>query len=160
MSRESIKMDTIMPVVDSWNMVKKLDPSWSENFGVLVFQKLLKASPLSLTLLLPFATDGEKILENDTQFKAVAAETAYMVDFIVSSLGTDMDIVKMQLEETFAAHENFKRVRPEHWTLMGKAMLEALGETLGDRFNSNMADCWAHACDSVSFIITEEIMAQ
>ena len=39
MVRGSIKMNAIMQVVDSWELIKRKDSDWSENFGVLVFEK-------------------------------------------------------------------------------------------------------------------------
>ena len=39
MVRGSIKMNAIMQVVDSWELIKRKDSDWSENFGELVFEK-------------------------------------------------------------------------------------------------------------------------
>lgn len=104
--------------------------------------------------------DGDKPSDRD-QFREMATETASLIDFIVSSLGADMEIVKMQLSETFESHENFARVRPEHWNLVGQAVLEALQETLGEaKWDTQTADCWATTCDYLSSMITEEILVQ
>lgn len=110
---------------------------------------MFELAPLSLSLLFPFGTEGEKMFDSPA-FKDAAREFAFTLDFIVASIGTDTDMIFAQLMEIVDQHPNAKRVRPEHWKLMGQALMHGLEKTLGDNFDDETQSCWASAFDTIS----------
>ena len=152
----SIAFETLMPVVDSWELLKRKEPEWQETFGRRLMEKVFQKAPLSLTLLFSFGTEGDKMYSTSA-FQETCDESASVLDFVITSLGADMDIVKMQLMEIAEQHKGFENIRPEHWIILGKALIEALEETLGDKFEASTKSCWASAFDSVSTMMMEEM---
>mmetsp|Transcript_19381 Transcript_19381/g.25006 ORF Transcript_19381/g.25006 Transcript_19381/m.25006 type:complete len:158 (-) Transcript_19381:10-483(-) len=151
----NVSYSTLMPVVDSWELVKRKS-NWQENFGDVLFRKLFEKAPLSLTLLFPFGTEGEMMYESQA-FKEAARESASVVDFIVNSMSGDLDMVQMQLTEIADEHKGFGGVRREHWVILGKALLAALEESLEKSFDEDTKHCWASAFDTVSTMMIEEM---
>jgi hemoglobin-like flavoprotein len=111
--------------------------------------RLFRLAPLSLTLLFPFGVEGDKMYDTPA-YRETAQEFAFTIDFVVMSLGSDMDMVFTQLLEISQQHAHFQRVRPEHWQILGRALMGALDKTLGGRMNDATRDCWASAFDTVS----------
>jgi len=91
------------------------------------------------------------------KFLEAANEAAFVLDFVVNSAGADMDIVKMQLMEIAEQHKGFEGIRPEHWVILGKALIGALEETLGKDLDDNAKHCWASAFDTVSTMMVDEM---
>jgi hemoglobin-like flavoprotein len=89
-------------------------------------------------------------MKESREFQEVAEDTARMIDFVVASLGSDMDILQMQLTELASSQENLRRVRSEHWSVMSRALLLALESTLQERFDDDCKLGWAAVFDSVA----------
>mmetsp|Transcript_2158 Transcript_2158/g.4773 ORF Transcript_2158/g.4773 Transcript_2158/m.4773 type:complete len:158 (-) Transcript_2158:2491-2964(-) len=151
----NVAYSTLSPILDSWEIVKR-QPDWQESFGNALFRRLFAKAPLSLTLLFPFGTEGELMYESP-KFLEAANEAAFVLDFVVNSAGADMDIVKMQLMEIAEQHKGFEGIRPEHWVILGKALIGALEETLGKDLDDNAKHCWASAFDTVSTMMVDEM---
>jgi hemoglobin-like flavoprotein len=89
-------------------------------------------------------------MKENQGFEAAAEDTARMIDFVVASLGSDMDILQMQLKEMASSQEKLHRVRPEHWSVMSRALLLALESSLKERFDDDCKMGWAAVFDSVA----------
>jgi hypothetical protein len=123
-------------------------------FYRLVTISLFKNAPLSFSLLFPFGTLGEEMFQS-AEFQDAVRTCTYTLDFAVSSLGPDLDVLFGQLVEICLEYENFSRVRSCHWAVMETALISALEETLGDRFDTETKDAWV----SVFSAISQEMIA-
>lgn len=89
-------------------------------------------------------------MKESKSYKECMSETVQILDFIVDSLGTDIDLLQFQLNDIITERKSMKRVRPEHWGIMGKALLSTLKEKLGDKFDRECRESWDYAFDSIS----------
>ena len=105
-----------------------------------------------MAVFVPFKSKDEKVYQSD-EFKACACECASTLDFIVSSLGPDMDMLFAQLMEMGHDAGLFTKIRPEHWRLLEQSLISALEQSLGDRFDSNTRTSWERVFDAVSSAI-------
>jgi hypothetical protein len=107
--------------------------------------------PFAVAVFLPFKRD-EKTYQSP-EFKASACECASTLDFIVSSLGPDMDMLFSQLMEMGHEAGLFSKIRPEHWRVLEQSLLSALEDTLGDKFDNNTRASWERVFDAISSAI-------
>lgn len=88
-------------------------------------------------------------------YSQTAQETVKMLDFMVASLGTDNDLIHFQINDIISEHKSVRRIRPEHWTVLSRALASALQATLGDKFDRQCRESWDYAFDSISEMMME-----
>ncbi|GKY90912.1 hypothetical protein MPSEU_000065200 [Mayamaea pseudoterrestris] len=150
-----VSYDTTMAISNSWDAVRN-DPNWEDSFGTKMIRRSLELDPFAVAVFLPFGTKGDKMYESP-QFKASARECASTLDFIVCSLGPDMDMLFSQLMEMGNEAGLFAKIRPEHWRVLEQSMMSALEQTLGDKFDANTRASWERVFDAVSSAIIKVI---
>lgn len=87
------------------------------------------------------------------EFRESARECSSTLDFIVTSLGPDMDMLFTQLVEMGHDSGLFGKIRPEHWTLLEQSLMSALESTLGERFDENTKASWERVFGAISSTI-------
>lgn len=84
------------------------------------------------------------------EFVSAAKECASTIDFVVTSVGPDMDILFAQLCEMATETQNFYKVRPEHWTVLGQSLIDAMEKSLDTEFDDEARDAWVQVFDHIS----------
>lgn len=84
------------------------------------------------------------------EFKRSARECSNTLDFVVTSIGPDMDVLFGQLIDMVTSSDLFGRLRPEHWNVFRESLLFSLKDTLGDRFDDKARASWEKVFDSIS----------
>lgn len=122
-------------------------------FDVLISpRRSLELDPFAASAFFPFAIKDESVFTT-SQFQEYACECASTIDFIVGSLGPDMDMLLQQLMEMGTDSGLFVKMRPEHWRVLEQALLAALEAILGDRFDDKARASWKRIFDSISSAI-------
>ena len=111
-------------VKKSWNSFRGIDPAV---IGDLFYTKLFWENP-GLRKMFP-----EKM---DEQYKKLVD----MLNIIVARLER-MDELTNEIAEMAKRHEGYG-VKPEHYTLVGKALLWTLKKGLADEWNEELKQAW------------------
>lgn len=84
---------------------------------------------------------SEEISQNE-QFLKFAANFVGMLDMAIDMLGPDMELVEEQLFHLGVSHIDFG-VTPQHYPLMGRALMDTFEATLGkERFSARQKASW------------------
>jgi hypothetical protein len=116
---------------------------------LLLLDRSYELNPVSLALFFSFARKGNEMFSTP-EFKCAARECSSTLDFIVSSLGPDLDVLFAQLLEMGTGSPGFHQLRPEHWGVFRQALLFALEKRLGDRFDDEQRKAWHKVFDHIS----------
>jgi hypothetical protein len=109
--------------------------------------------PFVVAVFFPlFGARGEEVFQSK-EFRESARECSSTLDFIVTSLGPDMDMLFTQLVEMGHDSGLFGKIRPEHWTLLEQSLMSALESTLGERFDENTKASWERVFGAISSTI-------
>lgn len=109
--------------------------SWSQaiaqpdNPGILFYEKLFEAAPCLIPM---FHSDLE---QQQAKFSA-------MITYMVMHLQT-MPEIQAEIEAMGKRHVQYG-VKPEHYAIVGKALIGTLETTLGDFWDTEMADAWTN----------------
>jgi len=85
-----------------------------------------------------------------TEFLDYSKECVSTLDFVVTSIGPDMDILFTQLLEIVQSSDCFAKLRPEHWDMAGQVIITSLEATLGSKFDKVSRDSWMHVYNSIT----------
>src|SRR3569832_2526068 len=109
----------------------------------------MELSPLSVAMFFPFGSKGDKMY-GCKEFQDCSKECLSTLDFVVTSIGPDMDILFTHLMDIATSCECFGKLRPEHWTVIGQVLISSLEDTLGSRFDETARDSWTQVYESIS----------
>jgi len=85
---------------------------------------------------------SEEELFQNKEFLAFAKRFTEMLDMAIDMLGPDLELVEEQLTQIGVMHIGFG-VMPEHYPLMGEALVEVLEQKLGkDIFSAKQKMAW------------------
>ena len=73
-----------------------------------------------------------------------------MIDKALSMLGPDIEILTEILMELGEKHVRYG-VKPEYFPSMGRALIESVGEQLGDSFTPSMKADWVEVYGALSY---------
>lgn len=96
------------------------------------------------------------------EFAQTAQQAARTLDLIVSALeNNDRDLLECQLQELVREHPKVARVRPEHWDLISKALLETLAETLASmgQWDNQIKESWEEASVALAELTVKLVKA-
>lgn len=109
--------------------------SWSQaiaqpdNPGILFYEKLFEAAPCLIPM---FHSDLEQ----------QQAKFSSMITYMVMHLQT-MPEIQAEIEAMGKRHVQYG-VKPEHYAIVGKALIGTLETTLGDFWDTEMAAAWTN----------------
>ena len=73
-----------------------------------------------------------------------------MIDTALSMLGPDIELLTGILLDLGAKHVGYG-VKPEYFPSMGRALIHAVKESLGDEFSDEMNDAWVEVYGALSY---------
>ena len=86
--------------------------------------------------------ENDESLYSSPQFLKHARGVVRMLDVAVNMLGPDLDPVSKALEELGARHAKYG-VIPDHYPIVGEALLSTLEAALGDSWTPTVKEGWA-----------------
>jgi hemoglobin-like flavoprotein len=120
--------EVVSEVSESWDKIKRI-PTYDEMFGVALFHRMFEIAPDKWEL---FPWKREDFENKNEKFIVFTKKFVRMLDMAVHMLGPDMDIVEEQMYDLGSSHERYG-VTPEHFDLMGQALIHTLKMVLGPR---------------------------
>jgi len=115
----------------------------------LHFNSAFKLSPLSVSLFYPYWVKGEKMIETK-DFAEGCRNVSSTLDFVVASLGPDMDMLVGQIIEIGTENGTFARARPEHLRIVKESIMSALDNALGEQLDEPVRGCWVTVIERIS----------
>lgn len=141
---------TVSSVIDSWEEIRRL-PNYEENTGVMLFSKLFELEPEAKAIFgFRKTTDVNAELAKSPRFTKHAKYFIQMIDKALGMLGPDIELLTEILLELGAKHVGYG-VKPEYFPSMGRALIHAVKEQLGDRFSDEMKDAWVEVYGALSY---------
>eukprot|EP00980_Cylindrotheca_fusiformis_P012811 scaffold3151_cov110-Cylindrotheca_fusiformis.AAC.9 len=144
-------MRMVESVYTSWDIIKRI-PNYNEVAGVLLFRNVFEIAPEARALF-PFAgkydINDDAIFEDRT-FLVHARSVVSMLDVVVNMLGPDLTPVMETLEDLGARHVRYDVV-PEHYPIVGEALLKTLETALGnDVWTPTVQEGWQGVYEFIS----------
>eukprot|EP00429_Kryptoperidinium_foliaceum_P010424 CAMPEP_0176002098 /NCGR_PEP_ID=MMETSP0120_2-20121206/470_1 /TAXON_ID=160619 /ORGANISM="Kryptoperidinium foliaceum, Strain CCMP 1326" /LENGTH=159 /DNA_ID=CAMNT_0017334673 /DNA_START=96 /DNA_END=575 /DNA_ORIENTATION=+ len=141
---------TVSAVIDSWEEIRRL-PQYEEKTGVSLFKKLFELEPESKAIFgFSKTADVERELSKAPRFIKHAKYFIQMIDKALGMLGPDIELLTEILLDLGAKHVGYG-VKPEYFPSMGRALIHAVKEQLGDRFTDEMKDAWVEVYGALSY---------
>lgn len=139
--------ETVTCVFQSWEKVRRI-PNYEEVAGVLLFRKIFEIAPGAKELF-AFAKknndeedDDDERLYKDPRFLVHARRVVKMLDVAVDMLGPDLGPVSHALRLLGERHVAYG-VIPEHYPIVGQALLSTLEAALGSSWTPPVQEGWA-----------------
>ena len=96
-------------------------------------------------------TQPDEELRKSKRFTKHAAYFVQMIDKALGMLGPDIELLTEILIELGQKHVNYG-VKPEYFPAMGRSLIYAIQETLGeDNFSSEVKDSWVEVYGALSY---------
>eukprot|EP00522_Entomoneis_paludosa_P009408 CAMPEP_0172440746 /NCGR_PEP_ID=MMETSP1065-20121228/1363_1 /TAXON_ID=265537 /ORGANISM="Amphiprora paludosa, Strain CCMP125" /LENGTH=148 /DNA_ID=CAMNT_0013189739 /DNA_START=26 /DNA_END=469 /DNA_ORIENTATION=- len=137
-------------VVETWGEIQKI-PEYEEVAGVLLFKNIFKVEPAAQNIFSfgqEFDIGSEKIFE-DRRFIAHAKTVIGMVTAAIGLLEKgEMEKLINVLRDLGARHVSYDVV-PEHYPIVGEALITTLAAALGDSFTAEVKRQWLHVADVI-----------
>eukprot|EP00245_Coleochaete_scutata_P007304 TRINITY_DN22499_c0_g1_i1.p1 TRINITY_DN22499_c0_g1~~TRINITY_DN22499_c0_g1_i1.p1 ORF type:complete len:161 (-),score=51.28 TRINITY_DN22499_c0_g1_i1:245-727(-) len=136
-------------VGESWDVMKNN----MEIHGVQLFKNIFEIAPEAKGLFSFIKDDGSPVEDNPTLRKhatnvfKTAGET--MIKFGEKG---EMDALQPTLEALGARHFNYG-VQPEHFAVVGQALLKTLEDGFGDKLTPELRAAWAQAYGEVAIMM-------
>ena len=118
--------------------------------GIVFFKRVFDLAPPALEL---FSFKDEPNLYESEKLKAHATKVMTTVGVAVAGLA-DLEKLVPVLKGLGERHKA-RNVLPEHYSVVGAALLYALGEGLGDLWTDDVRDAWASVYQVVSATMIE-----
>jgi hemoglobin-like flavoprotein len=96
------------------------------------------------------SADVENELLKTPRFTKHAKYFIQMINRALSMLGPDIELLSEILLELGAKHVTYG-VKPEYFPSMGRALLYAIKEQLGDHFTEETKDAWVEVYGALSY---------
>eukprot|EP00934_Nitzschia_sp_Nitz4_P008672 Nitzschia sp. Nitz4//scaffold19_size178191//46688//47298//NITZ4_001964-RA/size178191-augustus-gene-0.47-mRNA-1//1//CDS//3329540640//8662//frame0 len=141
---------TVSSVIDSWEEIRRL-PDHEEKTGCALFLKLFELEPDARTIF-GFEKDTEMTPEmvKSPRFVKHAKYFIQMIDKALGMLGPDIELLTEILLDLGAKHVGYG-VKPEYYPSMGRALIHAVKQSLGDGFTDEMKDAWVEVYGALSY---------
>ena len=118
--------------------------------GIVFFKRIFELAPPALQL---FSFKDETNLYESEKLKAHATKVMTTVGVAVAGLA-DLEKLVPVLKALGERHKA-RNVMPEHYGIVGAALLYALGQGLGERWTDEVRDAWAGVYHVVSTTMIE-----
>ena len=89
-------------------------------------------------------------LAKSPRFTKHARYFIQMIDKALGMLGPDIELLTEILLDLGAKHVGYG-VKPEYFPSMGRALIHAVKETLGDKFSDETKDAWVEVYGALSY---------
>eukprot|EP00545_Synedropsis_sp_CCMP1620_P012750 CAMPEP_0119005358 /NCGR_PEP_ID=MMETSP1176-20130426/1667_1 /TAXON_ID=265551 /ORGANISM="Synedropsis recta cf, Strain CCMP1620" /LENGTH=154 /DNA_ID=CAMNT_0006957147 /DNA_START=374 /DNA_END=838 /DNA_ORIENTATION=- len=142
-------------VIESWKIVKAID-KYDEVIGEMLFRRIFEIAP-EVHGMFRFTRDfepGSEELYQSERFMTHAMGVIQTVDTAVSLLAPDLDPLIEILHDLGTKHAQYGAL-PAHYAVVGRALIDTLDKTLGDKFTSEIKTAWARIYDIVSTTMIE-----
>lgn len=96
------------------------------------------------------SADVATTLSKSPRFTKHAKYFIQMIDKALGMLGPDIELLTEILLDLGAKHVGYG-VKPEYFPSMGRALIHAVQEQLGDRFTDEMKDAWVEVYGALSY---------
>ena len=130
---DQITADQMAQVQASWVHVKALDESY-EAQGVILFRHIFTIAPQALPLF-PFKDETD--LYNSDKLKKHGKNVVKHVERAI----TDFEGMNDALDKLGGRHKGYG-ILPEHFDIVGQALILTLGDALGDKFTDELKAIW------------------
>ena len=88
------------------------------------------------------------------EFKTHARKVIKAVDTAISMLGPDLEPLANILKDLGRLHVKYGII-PAHYDVVGQALIETLGDVMGDKFTNDLKASWAGVYDIISSTMIE-----
>ena len=144
-------------VIESWDQAR-VTPNFEESAGELALLKLFELEPRTKKVF-NFAPDyvpsPEELKSSGNLTHAV--RMMEMFDAALSMLGPDSEALTEILHDLGKRHIRYG-VSPHFFPFMGQALIYALSQILGSRWNSDVENAWVEVYDELSGDIMKSIL--
>mmetsp|Transcript_45789 Transcript_45789/g.110985 ORF Transcript_45789/g.110985 Transcript_45789/m.110985 type:complete len:160 (+) Transcript_45789:141-620(+) len=141
---------TVSNVIDSWEEVRRLK-DYEQIVGVTLFTKLFELEPEAKAIF-GFEVDADvaEELSKSPRFTKHAKYFIQMIDKALGMLGPDIELLTEILLDLGHKHVGYG-VKPEYFPSMGRALIYAVKENLGEKFNDETKDAWIEVYGALSY---------
>lgn len=139
----TVSDETVQKVKDSWDIVLQI-PNCTQVAGELLFRNIFRTAP-GAHKMFPFGKEFDRVEDRMFKgrlFKKHAKNVVDMLDSAVQMLGPDLNELEEILVALGAKHVGYG-ILPEHYPIVGQALLETLATALGEQFTDDLRDCWS-----------------
>lgn len=124
----------IKEVQDSWEIAKKLGV---DTIGRVFYQRVFSQAPAALEMF--SFKDNDNMYESES-FKRHARGVVMTVGRAVAGL-RDLDTIAPSLVALGAGHNKYG-VKPEHYPIIGEALLNTIEQGVGEKFTPAVRKAW------------------
>lgn len=154
--------ETVTCVFQSWEKIRRI-PKYEEVAGVLLFRKIFEIAPgakelFAFTKKNPEDDDDEQLYKNP-RFLVHARRVVKMLDVAVDMLGPDLGPVSHALKLLGERHVAYG-VIPDHYPIVGQALLSTLEAALGSSWTPQVQEGWAAIYGFVSATMVSGAMSK
>jgi hemoglobin-like flavoprotein len=137
-------------VIDSWEYVRR-QPKYEVTVGTTLFLKLFELEPDAKAI---FGFKGAQLDDNkfttSLRFTRHAKYFIQMIDRALGMLGPDIELLTEILMELGVKHVSYG-VKPEYFPSMGRALIHAVKESMGDIWSDEIKDAWVEVYGALSY---------
>jgi hemoglobin-like flavoprotein len=141
--------DTTMLVQESWELVEKD----LETHGIKFFMRIFEIAPAALQL---FSFKDDPDLPNSPQLRKHAGEVMRTVGQAVAGL-EDVAALVPVLQALGERHSGYGVV-PNHFPIVGEALLWTLEQGLGDKWTPEVKTAWTHTWGNVVKVMLPAVL--
>lgn len=137
-------------VIASWKLVTQI-PNYAEVVGELLFRKIFTLAP-TVHGMFRFSRGYDLLSEEmfrSESFREHASGVIYTVNTAISMLAPDLEPLEEVLFELGRSHRKYGAV-PEHYAVIGQALIETLQDAMGDTFTPEIKASWICVYELVS----------
>ena len=150
---KSVDAATLKVALDSWEDLKKKD-DFEKTAGTSIMKFLYEKCPKAKPMFgYDLFADVDDAMLADPKFIAHSMKLVSMFDTAFGMIGPEGSLLEEKIKELGEKHVNYG-VQAEMFPIMGKALINMLGEQLGDAFTDDLKKAW----QTVFSAISEDLM--
>jgi hypothetical protein len=141
-----INYNMVASVISTWDRVL-LIPDWSRVAGESFMRHIFRIEPATISLF-GFPADtkwDDPALSDNKTFTRKGINLIKAIDMAVSFLGPDLEPLENELYKIGYGHTAMKAL-PNHWPIVGEALLSVFDECLKDAFSESERMAWIKVC--------------
>jgi len=162
---DELSYETASTVIESWESLRRTE-NYAETTGRGLFIRFFREEPGAMAVF-GFTKDGDDddadadAVYESQQFLDVGKNFIEIVDQAVDMLGPDLEVLAEVLIDLGEKYHNEYGVRPEYYSVLGRALIDQLEEMLGpDVFGIHTRSCWLQVYGALAADMTSITMPE
>jgi hemoglobin-like flavoprotein len=160
-----ITFEMVNHVLTSWEKGIRSIPNWSSKVGFIFLRYILKHTGSEGNKLFGYPSDtkwDDLGFENDPVFRKKGERLIQAIDMALSFMGPDLQPLEFTMKDLGRRHFHME-CQPEHWPLVGEALLDVFRECMGEEgglFTAQVEESWTTLYNFLGFHMIEGLNAE